>query len=76
MVSYHNTIQDVYRKAATAPAQSLCCVPQATRHLPGLDIPRIMHDMNYGCGTTVHLQDMRQGQTVAYVGVGGGLEAL
>jgi ubiquinone/menaquinone biosynthesis C-methylase UbiE len=76
MVSYHITIQDVYRKAATAPAPSLCCVPQANRYLPGLDIPRIMHDMNYGCGTTVHLQDMRQGQKVAYVGVGGGLEAL
>jgi SAM-dependent methyltransferase len=32
--------------------------------------------MNYGCGTTVHLQDMREGQNVLYVGVGGGLEAL
>ncbi|NNF44608.1 MAG: methyltransferase domain-containing protein [Phycisphaerales bacterium] len=35
-----------------------------------------MHEMNYGCGTTIHLQDMTAGQRVLYVGVGGGLEAL
>lgn len=75
-MSYHDTIQDVYRKAADSPDGSLCCVPQASRHLPGLHIPRIMHDMNYGCGTTVFLQDMQKEQRVAYVGVGGGLEAL
>ena len=44
--------------------------------LPGLHIPSIMHEMNYGCGSTVHLQDMTDGQRVLYVGVGGGLEAL
>jgi SAM-dependent methyltransferase len=43
---------------------------------PGLQIPPAMHEMNYGCGSTVHIQDMRAGQTVLYVGVGGGLEAL
>ena len=41
--------------------------------LPGLHIPSIMHEMNYGCGSTVHLQDMTDGQRVLYVGVGGGL---
>ncbi|MCP3904232.1 MAG: methyltransferase domain-containing protein [Planctomycetes bacterium] len=35
-----------------------------------------MHQMNYGCGTTVHSQDMTADQRVIYVGVGGGLEAL
>ena len=45
-------------------------------YLPGLKIPRIMYDMNYGCGTTIHQQDMAEGQTILYVGVGGGLEAL
>ncbi len=44
--------------------------------LPGLVVPPIMLEMNYGCGSTVHLADMRQHQTVLYVGVGGGLEAL
>jgi ubiquinone/menaquinone biosynthesis C-methylase UbiE len=58
------------------PEASLCCVPQTARYLPGLVIPRIMHEMNYGCGTTIHLEDMTEGQTVLYVGVGGGLEAL
>ncbi|MEM8865434.1 MAG: arsenosugar biosynthesis arsenite methyltransferase ArsM [Planctomycetota bacterium] len=74
--SYHVTVQEVYRDAALKPATNLCCVPQAPRYLPGLHIPDIMHEMNYGCGTTVHLQDMRKDQTALYVGVGGGIEAL
>ena len=73
---YHNTVQDVYRQAAEAPAANLCCVPMSPKYLPGLFIPKIMHEMNYGCGTTVHLQDMRENQTIVYVGIGGGLEAL
>jgi len=32
--------------------------------------------MNYGCGTTVHLQDLSPGLDILYLGVGGGLEAL
>ncbi len=75
-MSYHTTVQQVYRKAAEVPDGSLCCVPNARMYLPGLDIPPIMHEMNYGCGSTVHLQDMREDQRVLYVGVGGGLEAL
>ncbi len=75
-MSYHTTVQQVYRKAAETPDGSLCCVPQTPRYLPGLVIPPIMHEMNYGCGSTVHLQDMREDQRVLYVGVGGGLEAL
>ncbi len=75
-MSYHDTVQDVYRQAAQAPADNLCCIPAAPRYLPELDIPKVMHDMNYGCGTTVHLQDMAPNQRVLYVGVGGGLEAL
>ncbi|MEM1247339.1 MAG: arsenosugar biosynthesis arsenite methyltransferase ArsM [Acidobacteriota bacterium] len=75
-MSYHSTVQDVYRDAAAAPAENLCCVPQGPRFLPGLEIPDIMHEMNYGCGTTIHLQDMLPNQRMLYVGVGGGLEAL
>jgi len=75
-MSYHETVQNVYRDAALAPAANLCCVPQAPRFLPGLTIPDIMHEMNYGCGTTIHLQDLAPDQRVLYVGVGGGLEAL
>jgi len=75
-LSYHATVQQVYREAARTPDRGLCCVPQAPPYLPGLTVPPIMHAMNYGCGTTVHLRDMRPEQTVLYVGVGGGLEAL
>ena len=74
--SYHDTVKEVYREAANAPATNLCCVPQSPRFLPGLHVPDIMHEMNYGCGSTVHLQDMRPNQTMLYVGVGGGLELL
>ncbi|MEO0965853.1 MAG: arsenosugar biosynthesis arsenite methyltransferase ArsM [Planctomycetota bacterium] len=73
---YHATVQDVYRDAAQVPADNLCCVPMAPQYLPGLSIPGVMHDMNYGCGATVHPQDMAEDQTVLYVGVGGGLELL
>ena len=76
MTTYHQTVKDVYKAAAEAPADNLCCVPQTPKFLPGLDIPKIMHQMNYGCGSTVHQQDMQKDQTVLYVGVGGGLEAL
>ena len=75
-MSYHVTVQETYRQAAATPAEDLCCVPLATRYLPGLEIPQVMHDMNYGCGTTIHLQDMVPDQRLLYVGVGGGLEAL
>jgi len=75
-LSYRETIETVYREAALQPATALCCVPQNDAYLPGLTIPKIMHEMNYGCGTTIHQQDMAPNQTVLYVGVGGGLEAL
>jgi hypothetical protein len=51
-VTYHATVQDVYRKAAEEPDRSLCCVQTAPLYLPDLSIPSIMHEMNYGCGTT------------------------
>ncbi|MDY7110385.1 MAG: arsenosugar biosynthesis arsenite methyltransferase ArsM [Planctomycetota bacterium] len=75
-MTYHATIQDVYRQAAEAPDSTLCCVPTRPLHLPGLVVPPVMQEMNYGCGSTVHIQDMAPDQRVLYVGVGGGLEAL
>jgi ubiquinone/menaquinone biosynthesis C-methylase UbiE len=44
--------------------------------LPDLHVPPAMLQMNYGCGSTVEPRDLRGGDTVLYVGVGGGLEAL
>lgn len=75
-MSYHETVQEVYRQAALAPAENLCCVPQSPRYLPGLVIPDVMHQMNYGCGTTLHLGDMSADANILYIGVGGGLEVL
>ena len=75
-MSYHTTVKQVYAKAAESPDRSLCCTTRSPLYLPGLDVPPIMYEMNYGCGSTVHLADMRRDQSVLYVGVGGGLEAL
>ena len=75
-MSYHATVREVYREAALTPTENLCCIPQTPRYLPELNIPDIMHQMNYGCGSTVHLQDMQPDQTLLYVGVGGGLEVF
>lgn len=76
MSNYLQTVADVYAEAARRPDANLCCSESPVWRLPDLHIPPIMLQMNYGCGSTVHPQDLRRGATVLYVGVGGGLEAL
>lgn len=73
---YLKTVRDVYAEAAATPQASLCCTTSPAWKLPGLKIPQVMLEMNYGCGTTVHPGDVEPGATVLYVGVGGGMEAL
>ena len=74
--SYLRTTRNVYAEAADNPDAQLCCTTSPVWALPGLDVPVEMLEMNYGCGTTVHLQDLRDDMTILYVGIGGGLEAL
>jgi ubiquinone/menaquinone biosynthesis C-methylase UbiE len=74
--NYLTTAHELYKKAALVPQISLCCTARPNRYLPGLVIPEQMEEMNYGCGTTVHFGDLNPDETVLYVGVGGGLEAL
>ncbi len=69
-------VLDVYAAAATAPDSSLCCVAGTQWTLPGLHVPPVMHEMNYGCGSTVNPGDLSGTRPILYVGVGGGLEAL
>lgn len=75
-MSYLEATRSLYREAAESPAENLCCVTTGPRQLPGLRVPDIMHEMNYGCGSTVRPEDLREGQRALYIGVGGGLEAL
>ncbi|MEM9823748.1 MAG: arsenosugar biosynthesis arsenite methyltransferase ArsM [Bacteroidota bacterium] len=75
-MSYLQTTQDVYKKAAESPDVGLCCTTTPIWQLPGLDIPVIMQQMNYGCGSTVHPRDLVQSPKILYVGVGGGMELL
>ena len=51
-MSYLNTTHDVYKKAAENPDVGLCCTTTPVWQLPGLDIPKAMLQMNYGCGST------------------------
>jgi len=76
MSTYLETTYDVYREAAHKPQASLCCTTSKPYAFPGLVIPKQMLEMNYGCGTTIHIQDLRPDMTILYVGVGGGMEAL
>jgi len=75
-MSYLETTKDVYKQAAIEPDVGLCCTTNPIWTLPGLQIPKIMLDMNYGCGTTVHPRDLVRSPRILYVGVGGGMELL
>lgn len=76
MTNYLHTVETVYEQAARAPDANLCCTKSAVWNLPDLRVPPIMFDMNYGCGSTVNPRDLKPSDTILYVGVGGGLEAL
>lgn len=76
MSTYHETTENVYRKAAENPDVGLCCTTTPVWQLPELDIPNKMLAMNYGCGSTVHPRDLVNQPTILYVGVGGGMELL
>lgn len=76
MSSYLDTTKDLYREAAINPQVGLCCTTNPTWHLPGLEIPVKMQEMNYGCGSTVHPRDLVNQPAILYVGVGGGMELL
>ncbi len=75
-MGFKETAQEFYKEAALTPQVGLCCVARQARSLPGLIIPDVVQEMNYGCGTTVHFGDLRPEETILYIGVGGGLEAL
>ncbi len=75
-MSYLETTKDVYRDAALTPDVGLCCTTNPIWEFPGLKIPKIMQEMNYGCGTTVHASDLTNNPKILYVGVGGGMELL
>ncbi|MBW2960392.1 arsenosugar biosynthesis arsenite methyltransferase ArsM [Mesonia aestuariivivens] len=75
-MSYLETTKNVYKEAALTPDVGLCCTTNPIWELPGLKIPKIMQEMNYGCGSTVHARDLVNNPKTLYVGVGGGMELL
>ncbi|MCR9253292.1 MAG: arsenosugar biosynthesis arsenite methyltransferase ArsM [bacterium] len=76
METYLETTHDVYKEAAENPQVGLCCTTTPIWQLPGLDIPKRMQEMNYGCGSTVNPRDLVNNPSILYVGVGGGMELL
>ncbi|MEP1095775.1 MAG: arsenosugar biosynthesis arsenite methyltransferase ArsM [Cyclobacteriaceae bacterium] len=76
MEAYLETTKDIYKKAAETPDIGLCCTTTPIWAFPGLDIPKRMQEMNYGCGSTVHPRDLINNPKILYVGVGGGMELL
>ncbi len=75
-MSYLNATNDLYKKAALTPDVGLCCTTTPIWKFPGLEIPIIMQEMNYGCGSTISAQDLINNPKILYVGVGGGMELL
>ncbi len=75
-MSYLETTHNLYKEAAVTPNVGLCCTTNPIWELPGLKIPKIMQQMNYGCGSTVHARDLTNEPKTLYVGVGGGMELL
>ncbi len=74
--NYLETTRNVYKEAAEKPDVGLCCTTTPVWQLPGLDMPVIMQQMNYGCGSTVNPRDLVNNPRILYVGVGGGMELL
>lgn len=75
-MTYLETTAQLYAEAAETPQVGLCCVNTPPLRLPELKIPKIMQQMNYGCGSTVHPTELYGEPSVLYIGVGGGIEAL
>ena len=75
-MNYLDVTKDVYKEAALTPDVGLCCTTTPIWQFPGLKIPTIMQEMNYGCGSTVHPRDLVNNPKILYVGVGGGMELL
>lgn len=76
MTGYLEEARRVYKDAAETPMMGLCCTTSPSMNLPGIRYPTAMLEMNYGCGASVHPRDIREGDRILYVGVGGGLELL
>ncbi|WP_196889640.1 arsenosugar biosynthesis arsenite methyltransferase ArsM [Aureivirga sp. CE67] len=75
-MSYLDATEDLYKKAALTPDVGLCCTTTPVWKFPELEIPKIMLEMNYGCGSTVNPRDLVNNPKILYVGVGGGMELL
>ncbi len=74
--TYLETTRNVYKDAAENPNIGLCCTTTPVWQLPGLEMPKRMLEMNYGCGSTVNPRDLANNPKILYVGVGGGMELL
>lgn len=75
-MAYLDTLARVYADLARFPQLARPQGRTIPLILPGLQIPAPMQTMHYGCGLGMDTADLAGASSVAYVGVGGGLEAL
>lgn len=68
-------VRDFYSKAAVTVQKSLCC--PATYDKSDLShIPQEALNISYGCGSPVNRADIREGEVVADLGSGGGIDCF
>jgi len=68
-------VRDFYGKAALTAQESLCCPadydPNALAH-----IPEEVREISYGCGSPVDRADLKNGEFMADLGSGGGIDCF
>ena len=68
-------VKDFYSAAAVAPKQELCCpvtyTPDDISH-----IPEEVFSISYGCGSPVAIAGIMEGEIVADLGSGGGVDCF
>jgi SAM-dependent methyltransferase len=75
-MSYLDAVTGFYEDVARDPTIGLCCVGGADLTFPDLHVPTAMEETSYGCGSSVHPQDLAGRPSVLYIGIGGGKEVL
>ncbi|MBI4209316.1 MAG: methyltransferase domain-containing protein [Deltaproteobacteria bacterium] len=71
----HKVVQSFYGKAAQIPQADLCC-PTNYPAEDTLHIPKEVLDRFYGCGSPVSLTGLKEGETYADLGSGGGIDCF
>ena len=73
---YLDQLKALYRSGLKDRDRMVSGAPQPPMYLPGLHFPDDMLREFHGCGSAVHPRDLYEGQSVAVIGIGSGLDAF